>query len=57
MLRCTEARALEYAGVPDMSTEDAWKMVIKASKERDIDDFKLVSLLPRFSQASYLTRP
>lgn len=43
--RCTEPRALDYAGVPDMTTDQAWEKIKTASKERDIDDFKTVRIL------------
>lgn len=34
---------LSYEGIPDMTTDEAWQMMVTASGERDIDDFKMAT--------------
>lgn len=39
---CTARRALDWAGVEDMSPEEAWDALMAADKERDLDDVRQV---------------
>jgi len=32
---------LAYEGIPDMTSDEAWQMMLTGSRERDIDDFKI----------------
>lgn len=42
---CTENRAIDYSNVVTMSSEEAWRALIKADAERDLDDFREVGFL------------
>lgn len=37
---CEAPRLVQYDGIPDMTTDEAWQLMVKASEEKDIDDFK-----------------
>jgi hypothetical protein len=34
---------LDYDGVPDMSAEAAWNMLVAGAKDKNLDDVKVVS--------------
>ncbi|KAK4237767.1 hypothetical protein C8A03DRAFT_15701 [Achaetomium macrosporum] len=38
--KCERPRKIDHSDIPDMSTEEAWALIEKAAKERDIDDAK-----------------
>lgn len=40
---CEAPRMLSYEGIPDLTTDKAWQMMVTASGERDIDDFKMAT--------------
>lgn len=42
-MECTENRKLEQHNVPDKLPEEALEILKKASKERDLEDFRDVS--------------
>lgn len=42
-MECTENRKLEQHSVPDKLPEEALEILKKASKERDLEDFRDVS--------------
>ena len=39
---CTNPRAIDWTGVPDMTPDDAWNELKRVDKERDLDDFRQV---------------
>lgn len=41
---CTENRKLDQNDIPDKLPEEAWAMMKKASDEKDLEDFREVSL-------------
>lgn len=38
---CTERRALDYRGLPTWDAEEAWRNLIDADKEKDLDKFRV----------------
>lgn len=38
--KCEGARKIDRSQLPDMTTEEAWALIKRAAKERDIDDVK-----------------
>ena len=47
---CTDARAIALSKVPDMSHDDAWVLLEKASADKDLDDFKDVRIPEVFNR-------
>ncbi len=41
-LECKNPHAFNWAGVKDMTPDDAWNDLKKADDERDLDDFRQV---------------
>lgn len=46
-MECTENRKFDLNGVPDKLPEEAWAALKKASDERDLEEFREVSIQPR----------
>ena len=40
---CTSKRVFDNASLPEMPADTAWEELIKADKERDLDDIRTVS--------------
>jgi hypothetical protein len=40
-LECKSRRVVDWAGVPEMSAEDAWIKIVDAAKQKDIDLFRV----------------
>jgi len=38
--KCEGARKIDRSGLPDMTTEEAWALIKRAAREREIDDVK-----------------
>ena len=41
---CTNDRKFDTSNIADMTPEDAWELMRKASEERDMDDFRDVRM-------------
>jgi len=50
---CTENRKIDRSKVLDMDKTEAWRMLVKASQQRDMDDFKEVSSVPTAAKSTF----
>ena len=39
-MECTANRVIDIANIPDKSAEQAWADLLRADKERDLDDLR-----------------
>lgn len=53
-MECTENRKFDLNGVPDKLPEEAWAALKKASDERDLEEFREVSIQPRVDCPTWL---
>lgn len=53
-MECIENRKFDLNGVPDKLPEEAWATLKNASDERDLEEFREVSIQPRVDCLTWL---